>query len=126
MSLRTQAEADLSFILEDASAFGWPVTLTDPSGSSVSLTGSAKDVSEQIDPETGHVVSVRVASVTLRRSSITKAGLNQPQAITSRSAKPWTVTFDDINGSSHTFKVIEAKPDRTVGLVVLTLESYKQ
>lgn len=126
MNLRQQAEADLQHILEDsATGFGWPITVTDPNGTSSPLTGSSNDISQVIDPETGQVVSGRSASVALRVASLFEAGFNSlPVGIADRSSKPWLVQFDDINGNSHTFKVIQSNPDRTLGIITLILEAY--
>lgn len=125
MSLRVQAEADLSFMLEDgATGFGWPITVTDPAGTVGNLTGFATDIAQAIDPDTGVAVSGRIASVALRISSLTAEGLGLPVGIADASSKPWVVQFDDINGNSYTFKVIESNPDRALGLVTCMLEKY--
>lgn len=128
MNLRQQAEADLAFILEDnATGFGWPITVTDPNGFTGDgpLTGSSNDISQVVDPETGQVVSGRSASVALRVASIFEAGFNSlPTGITDKNSKPWIIAFDDINGNSYTFKVIQSNPDRTLGLITCILEAY--
>ncbi len=126
MNLRQQAENDLEFILEDSSTgFGWTITLTDPSGTSSPLTGSSNDISQVVDPETGQVVSGRSASVALRVSSIFEAGFNSlPVGVADSSSKPWLAQFNDINGNSHTFKIIQTNPDRTLGIVTCILEAY--
>lgn len=126
MNLRQQAETDLQFILEDSAAgFGGPITVTDPNGLSSPLTGSSNDISQVVDPETGQVVSGRSASVALRVASLFEAGFNSlPVGIADRNSKPWVIQFDDINGNSHTFKVIQSNPDRTLGLVTCILEAY--
>ena len=126
MNLRQLAEADLAFILEDsATGFGWSITVTDPSGTSHPLTGGSNDISQVVDPETGQVVSGRSASVALRISSLYAAGFTSlPVGITDKSSKPWLMQFNDINGNSHTFKVIQSNPDRTVGMVTCILEAY--
>lgn len=126
MNLRQRAEADLQFILEDSSGgFGWPITVTDPSGLIRPLTGSSNDISQVVDPETGQVVSGRSASVALRVASIFTAGFNSlPVGIADRNSKPWLVSFDDINGNLHTFKVIQSNPDRALGIVTCILEAY--
>lgn len=126
MNLRQQAENDLGFILEDNLAgFGWPITLTDPNGTSSPLTGASNDISQVIDPETGVVVSGRSASVALRVASIFEAGFNSlPIGVADSSSKPWLVQFNDINGNSHTFKIIQTNPDRTLGIVTCILEAY--
>jgi len=126
MNLRQQAEADLAFILEDnATGFGWPITVTAPDGTSSPLTGSSNDISQVVDPETGQVVSGRSASVALRVASIFEAGFNSlPVGVTDKNSKPWLVAFDDINGNPYTFKVIQSNPDRTLGLITCILEAF--
>ena len=125
--LREMAEADLAFTLEDeATGFGWPITVTDPAGtSSTGLIGQSDDIAQLIDPDTGQAVSGRLASVGLRISSLTAQSLGLPEAIADETSKPWVVKFDDINGVAHTIKVQDSNPDRALGLVVCTLEAYK-
>lgn len=125
MSLRQQAEADLGLIIEDeTSGFGWPITVTDPSGTVRPLTGLSDDIAQIIDPDTGEAVSGRLASVALRISSLTTAGLALPVGIADSGIKPWIVEFDDINGNPYKFKVSQSNPDRALGLVTLLLELY--
>jgi len=124
--LRAQAEADLGRILEDATnGFGWPITVTDPSGLVGHLTGFSTDISLMIDPETGQAVSGRTASATIRIASLTSKGLGVPQGVSDGAVKPWLVQFDDINGVPYTFKVKESIPDRAIGCVSCILEFYK-
>lgn len=125
MGLRQDAEAALSFMLEDLDGWNWPITLTDPSGLSKSMTGNSTDIGQIIDPETGLPVSGRSASVVLRLSTIDSLGFTAiPRGIMDTTSKPWLVTFDDINGTSWTFKVFQTEPDRAVGVVVCHLEVY--
>lgn len=126
MSLRQQAESDLGAILEDGVAgFGWPITITDPSGNVGTLTGFSDDISQIIDPDTGQAVSGRLALVSLRISSLTTAGLGLPQGIADTASKPWIVEFNDINGNPFKFKVSQSNPDRALGLVTCVLELYQ-
>jgi len=126
VGIRELAESDLGAILEDsATGFGWPITLTDPSGvSNANLTGFSNDISQVIDPDTGQVVSGRTASVSLRLSTLITAGFGMPRGVADQTSKPWLVTFNDINGTSHTFKITNADPDRALGVVVCMLENY--
>ncbi len=127
MNLRELAESDLGFIVEDgATGFGWPITLTDPSGFSGvgPLTGLSDDIAQVIDPDTGQAVSGRLASIALRISSLTTAGFALPQGIADAAQKPWIVQFDDINGNAYKFKVQQSNPDRALGLVTCLLETY--
>lgn len=125
MGLRELAERDLGAILEDSVyGFGWPITVTNPAGVSEPLTGFSNDIAQVVDPDTGQLVSGRSASVALRISSLLAVGFVIPYGVVDQSLKPWVVVFDDINGTPHTFKVRQADPDRTLGMVVASLEGY--
>jgi len=125
MSLRTLAEKDMGAILEDGvRGFGYPITVTDPAGTIGNLTGFSNDISQLIDPDTGVAVSGRLATVALRISSLTTAGLGLPKNISNKSQKPWIIEFDDINGNPYKFKVKDGDPDRAIGLVICMLELY--
>jgi hypothetical protein len=125
MGLREVAEEDLLIIMEDDDiGFGWPITLTDPADVSVNLVGFSDDISQVIDPDTGQAVSGRLASVALRISTLLTTGIGLPQGIADLNSKPWRVTFDDINGTSHIFKISQSNPDRALGVVTCVLERY--
>lgn len=125
MGLRTTAETDLAFILEDADfGFGWEISVTNPAGTTASLTGFSNDIAQLIDPDTGQAVSGRLASAVLRIYSLTVAGLDLPVGVADSAVKPWIVVFNDINGTAHTFKVAQSNPDRALGIVSLILEAY--
>ena len=139
-NIRQLAESDLSFVLEDGdNGFGWPVTITSPDGTEVSsvpdpsseagerpLYCASDDITQIIDPDTGQIVTGRLASAVLRISTLRAAGLTIPQGIADTAARPWLVRFADINGVEMTFKVSQSNPDRALGVVVLLLETYLQ
>lgn len=126
MGLREQAAADLVTILEDtADGFGWPITVTDPDQNSATLSGFSTDVSQTIDPQTGQLVSGRLASVALPIASLTAAGLGLPANVSDGSRNPWVIRFNDTAGTEHVWKVSEAMPDRALGVIVCLLEPYK-
>ena len=126
MGLRQQAAADLATIVEDTvGGFGWPITVTDPDGAFASLVGLSTDIGHMIDAQTGQAISGRMASVALRISALTAAGLSLPYGVTDETKRPWVVSFADINGVPFTFKVTETRPDRALGLVVCLLEAYQ-
>mgnify|MGYP006987896169 CR=1 FL=1 len=104
--------------------FAWPIVVTNPDGRSVCLRGFSTDISDVIDLETGQLVSGRQAEVALPMAAVSKAGLELPQHVASEAGKPWLMKFEDIEGSSHTFKVLRTAPDRTVGLILCYLEAY--
>lgn len=125
MGLRQTAEKDLGAIIEDSvRGFGFPIEVIDPAGNKANLTGFSNDISLVIDPDTGQAVSGRAVTIALRMSSITAAGLTLPQGIANEASAPWLVTFDDIGGVSHTFKVSQSNPDRALGVVTCFLELY--
>jgi len=125
MGLRTDAEAMLAEMIEDTDFFGWDITLTDPSGASAALVGLSNDINHMIDPDTGEIITGRMASVSLRMSSIIAAGFTGfPKNVADLTSRPWVVTFNDILGTSHTFKVREAHRDRAAGVIVCLLEAY--
>ena len=123
--LREQAEADNKAILGDVIGFGYPVTVKDPGGTVGNLHGFTNDIGQVIDPDTGQIVSGRIATVALNISALADAGLGLPVGISDESIKPWVVTFNDINGNSFTFKVVETQPDRAIGQVVCILDTYE-
>jgi hypothetical protein len=126
VGLREQAAADLKLILEDSAAgFGWPITVTSPNGTDTAeLTGYSNDIAQAIDPETGMLVSGRVASVVLSIGTLEDAGFTEvPRGTAESSGRPWVIEFADINGAPHRFKVREARRDRALGCVVCILEN---
>lgn len=126
MGLRELAEADLGRIIEDRDGgFGWDITLTDPAGVSYPLVGTATDIARAIDTETGQAVTGRFASVSIRISSLLRAGASSlPRGVADRAGKPWLVAFSDINGTPDVYKVQSSAPDRALGVLSLTLEVY--
>ena len=125
MGLRSIAEQDLGLILEDTTTgFGYPITITDPAGTVGALTGFSDDIAQVIDPDTGEMVSGRLASIAVRIALLTEKGLGVPVGIADAAIKPWIVEFDDINGNPHKFKVSQSNPDRAAGLVTCLLELY--
>ena len=124
MGLRTDAAEDMREIHEDKDDFGWEITITDPAGTSAPLVGLSNDIAQAIDPDTGILVSGRSASVSLPIQAILDAGLEMPEGTSDPKARPWVVSFDDIVGVEHTFKVSQTNPDRGIGNIVCLLETY--
>ncbi len=126
MGLRTAIEQDLAYILEgDTTGFQWPIAITNPAGTVENFLGFSNDIAQVIDPDTGQMVSGRVASIAVRISALYAAGFTLPRGISDAKQKPWVVKFDDINGKAHTFKVESSDPDRGLGLLTCMLEAYE-
>ena len=127
MNLRDMARDDLAVTLEDSvNGFGYPVAVTDPSGTVDNLVGQTGDIHLAIDPDTGLTVSGRTAHVALAIASIETAfGAGaMPQGQADNTKKPWKFVFPDVQGQDRAFIVREALPDRTLGLVTCTIEAY--
>jgi len=126
MGLRETAEEDLAVLMEDSDCgFSWPIIVKSPAGLTDTLNGLSDDIAEMINVETGEAVSGRIVSVALRLSTLTAKGFTIPRGIIDSSILPWLISFDDLQGNTLNFKVIQSNPDRTIGLVVLKLEFYK-
>lgn len=119
MSIIALAEADLALTLEDLTGFGQALTVTDPAGLAKPLAGQSVDIGEVIDPDTGTAVSGRFRGVTLRLSSLAAAGLGIPVSV--ESGVSWIIT--DADGQK--WAVERSAPDRTLGIVTLTLKEIK-
>lgn len=127
MGLRSEAAAALVEIYEDEdTGGGWPITVVSPAGLSKVVIGRSADIGQMVDLETGAILSGRSASVSFAISSILTAGFTTlPEGVVTATQKPWLVNFKDANGNSHTFKIQQSNPDRTVGAVTCILEVYK-
>lgn len=124
--LRTQVEADLAFIVEDdVAGFGWPIVLTSPADVATPLVAITTNTMDMSDPDTGTGVAVRRNSVTVRTSSLPgTTPADYPVAIADPTSKPWRVSYDDLRGNSHIYRVRDTEPDDAVGVIVLHLEPW--
>lgn len=126
MNLREQAELDLATTLEDSvNGFGVDLIITDPNSVVAELCGQSGDVHFLVDPDTGQAVSGRVAHVAIRISSLKEKGLGIPQGSADKTGKPWRVAFKDLACNDQDFIILEARPDRTLGLVTCVVGVYK-
>jgi hypothetical protein len=124
MSLRDVAYTDLKAIMNDSSGGCDPCTVTAPDDTSDSFQVWSNDISLSIDPGTGVAVAGRQSSVSLLISELIEAGFDDITGETSPSSKPWRITYDDVNGRTVTWRVIESIPDHGSGLLVCMLELY--
>ena len=122
------AQQDKAFTLNDKEfGFGTEITLTDPSLFSAIVVGRTNDISFAIDPDTGVAVSGRTATVAIDLHVLTDAGFSSlPSAQSDKTKKPWIVEWIDLKGNSHSFTILEANPDRTLEIVLCTLQFYKK
>ena len=122
------AQQDKAFTLKDSEfGFGTVITLTDPDLLSANVTGRANDIFFSIDPNTGVAVSGRTATIAVDMQELEDKGFSTlPKGESDKTKKPWIVEYTDQLGKSYTFKVLEGNPDRTLGIVLCTLEFYKK
>lgn len=121
------AQQDKSFTLKDKDfGFGTEITLTDPSLFSAVVIGRTNDISFAIDPNTGVAVSARTATIAIDMQELEEKGFSSfPAYQSDKTKKPWIVKWTDQLGKTHTFTILEANPDRTLGILLCTLSFYK-
>lgn len=127
MSLRDQAAADArAFLADTVGGFAHPITLTSPDGVSAVVPGITAHVHTTLDPQTGAVVTGERVSATFALAALRAAAFAAvPTGTTSQRAKPWVASFaDTVGGRVRTWKVADARPDHTLGIVVCMLEHY--
>ncbi len=72
-------------MLEDASiGFGHPLTITNPEGDTNKFIGCINDISQNIGPDTGLLISGRSLSITLRISTLSNRGFSLPKRISKK------------------------------------------
>ena len=52
-------------------------------------------------------------------------GFAIPEGIPDENSRPYKVEFADLSGVKSLYKVSDARPDKTLGIVLLILELYK-
>jgi len=105
-------ESDLKTTLE--SDFGRSITLTDNSGSK-SVYGQVHRINAMTDPQTGLIVNIPRISITIRISSLENFNL----------INGVDVSTTDIAGNSIVGKVINTKPDYTLGIITFEISEKK-
>ena len=128
MNLLEQAVADARAILRDsATGFGREITLTTPEQVTVVVTGLWSHRSQELDPQTGVVVTGNFVHVTFDLAQLRAAGIKEtPRAVPERSRYKWIVRVTDMAGNRHTFAVREATPNTTLDIVLCKLEAAKE
>lgn len=122
MNLVEQAEADLSFTLEDkTSGFGISVVLIDPSnnrfGENDELIVQSTDIGFGIDPQTGVLMDGGTAEINLRLSTlISVVGATLP-------GKGWKVELnhEETENITRTYELRDKFVDRKLGIFKMAL-----
>lgn len=108
----TLAESDLAISLE--SDFGRPVSITFQSGVK-NVYGQVNRINALTDPQTGLMVNIPRISVSVRISSLQGENL----------INNLDVSTTDITGDTITGKVINVKPDLTLGFITFEISEKK-
>lgn len=108
----TLAESDLKTTLE--SDFGREVSITFPSITK-SVYGQVNRINALTDPQTGLMVNIPRISVTVRISSLENENL----------VNNLDVSTTDINGDVIQGKVVNCKPDLTLGFITFEISEKK-
>lgn len=125
MNLRELAAKDFASIVSDeANGFGWPVAIKSPTGIIARLVTLTTDISQLVDPETGHYVTGRKASSVVPMISARAAFNSLPIGVADSYSKPWILYTQDIEGTGKLFKVADTYPDYAIGGLVMMLEVY--
>lgn len=115
MNIRTIAENDLNFILEDSeNGFGVEFDLIDPDEKIYNLTGSFTDIGFFIDPQTGLGVNGRYSEIVFRISSfVLQGGTAYPDR------DMWTIENVKVNGIKQleNYQPQSVQVDRTLGII---------
>lgn len=120
-------QQDKAFTLKDSEfGFGTIITITDPDLLSADVTGRSNDISFAIDPGTGVAVSGRTATIAIDMQELTDKGFTSLPRATTNKEKPWLIDYTDQLGETHNFTVREGNPDRTLGIVLCTLQFYEK
>ncbi len=116
MSIRDLAASDHAAIVQDvAGGFAIPIVVTNPEGVSLSMNGLTTDVGEVVDMQSGMEIAGRRVSVQILTAPLIAAGMGEPRAVMDGNAKPWLVTFANVQGVPRTYKIFDVKPDEIFG-----------
>jgi len=125
-NLREIAADDLKFILEDGEmGFGVNCNITNPAGVTEIFQVQSGDVHLLLDLATAASVSVRTAHVSITLATLKEKNFEIPKREPDENKNPWIFEFPDAVGISRKFTVVEARPDRTLGIITIILELLK-
>ncbi len=127
MNLRELAAADHRLLVEDvADGFGRELTFVDPKGTTGTVNGYWNNIGQAIDLQSGTLVAGTVAFVRVTLGALAENGFGIPEAIADKTRKAWTVSFQDMAGRRHDYKINEVRVDRSVNAVDCYLENYQR
>lgn len=119
MNIITQAESDLSFILEDSeNGFGVVLSFLDNSNELKPVTCQTTDIGYFVDMNTGAAVTSRTVECTARISTLRELNIPEITNLT-------LITYTTTNGVSYKLRVIKPFYDRKLGVIRMTTELVK-
>lgn len=119
MNLIEQAEADLSFTLEDSvNGFGVVLQFQDNTKTYVDVTSQTTDIGFFQDLDTGEGVLGRTVEIVSRLSTMNLLNIPYP-------TKQTIIIYTTTGGIESKLKVQGIMPDRKLGVIRLVLEAAK-
>jgi hypothetical protein len=125
IDLLARARADIQRIAQGE--FSSEVTFTNLAATPVTVTVRALASKHhfQIDAQTGMPVNSKNTHCSVAEASLLAAGYTVRNAAGDVNLRNHKVTYKDSTGNARTYRINEAMPDETVGLIVLTLGDYE-
>lgn len=123
MSLLDQAKEDIQDITGSASEFGRSMVFVAPNNSQATVTGLHSKHYLGVDTD-GNMINTKNAHVSISEHFLNLQ--NYPVRVDGKvKMKGHKVTVVDSTGSSVTYKIREAFPNETIGLIVCILGDYE-
>lgn len=120
MNLTAQAEADLSFTMEDVdNGFGVALQFRDSNGDFQTVNCQSTDIGYLVDPNTGQAVVGRTVEANGRISTFNSLNISVPKRSDSG------IVFVTTAGDEVSLKVMDNYIDRKMGIYKLTMEAVK-
>ena len=125
MSLAQDAANDWTAIMNNDIGATWPCTITSPDGVIAEFKCRYRDISQRIDPGTNQTVSGREVVISISMLDLDCKGMTAIKGVEDNDKKPWKVSSCDIIGRDGIYKVVETRPDASIGNMVIDLELLK-
>ena len=105
--------------------FSVQLTFTANTGETAAVRGLASKHHLGINPETGAIVNVKNTHVSVAEADLVAESYPVRNANKDVAMYNHLVTYTDSAGNEFTYRVNDAMPDETLGIIVLTLGDYE-
>lgn len=124
MGLIDNAKEDIENITSDLDGFAVEMKLTAPTGQIVDITGLHTKIHLGVNTE-GEAVNSKKAHVSFSEKFLTDANYPVRNSSGEVSIIKHLVDVKDSTGEIKNYRIQEAYPDETIGLIVCILEDYE-